>query len=137
MPDFIYLTTAFTFNPDKGYENALRLVSSLIWMFTPEQCVFYSPIVHHRPIADHAAIEGGYDDFWHQIDNAFIERFDEVWVLLDEDGGWRVSKGMIGEIAHAKKHGKTVRYWRFAPSIRRPPEDLPDLLPADDPGIFD
>jgi len=68
--------------------------------------VVFSPIVHsHQMSLDHD-LPGDFD-FWQRQDLAFIERCDEVHVLMI--AGWDTSKGVAAEMLHAIRCHKAVR----------------------------
>lgn len=48
---------------------------------------------------------------WMAYDFAFIEKADEVWVLMQD--GWKDSHGIAAEIAHAQQCSTPIRYVSF------------------------
>jgi len=130
MGTFVYLSTAYTFDPEQGHRNAVDALGLCLGLY-PEY-IFHSPIAHTHIAAREHNLPKSYDGFWQRIDEALIERFDEVWVLLDPDGGWRTSEGMKGEVAFARKIGRPVQFVQFlSDSTGRV-----DVKPCRDPGIF-
>jgi nucleoside 2-deoxyribosyltransferase len=72
-----------------------------------------SPIAHTHPIAVQCGLPGNFD--WYEAyDYALIDHCDEVWVLMLD--GWRTSRGVTKEVAHARARGKPVR-WVFADTL--------------------
>ena len=69
--------------------------------------VVFSPIVHSHPLSGHGLPTTW--AFWRQQDQAYLERCDEVVVLMLD--GWRESAGVQGEIQLADELGKPVRFW--------------------------
>jgi nucleoside 2-deoxyribosyltransferase len=68
--------------------------------------VVFSPIAHSHPLAQHG-LPGNWH-FWEQYDRAFLERCDEVVVLMLD--GWQESVGVQAEIRIARELGMPVRY---------------------------
>ncbi len=76
----------------------------------------FSPITHSHPLAQHG-LPGNWQ-FWERYDREFLERCDEVVVLMLP--GWKESVGVQAEIRIAGELGKPVRY--LAPEdAARPP----------------
>jgi nucleoside 2-deoxyribosyltransferase len=73
--------------------------------------VVFSPIAHSHPLAQHG-LPGNWQ-FWERYDRAFLERCDEVVVLMLD--GWEESFGVQAEIRIAQELGKPVRY--LAPEL--------------------
>ena len=73
--------------------------------------VVFSPIAHSHPLAQHS-LPGNWQ-FWEQYDRKFLERCDEVVVLMLD--GWEESVGVQAEIRIARELGKPVRY--LAPEL--------------------
>ena len=73
--------------------------------------VVFSPIAHSHPLAQHG-LPGNWQ-FWERYDRAFLERCDEVVVLMLD--GWQESVGVQAEIRIARELGKPVRY--LAPDL--------------------
>ncbi len=68
--------------------------------------VVFSPIAHSHPLAQHG-LPGNWH-FWERYDRAFLERCDEVMVLMLD--GWQESVGVQAEIRIARELGKPVRF---------------------------
>lgn len=66
-----------------------------------------SPIAHTHPIAIIMKLPTGFD-FWAELDKAYIDRCDEVWVLMIS--GWENSIGVRFEIDYATSQGKRVLF---------------------------
>lgn len=82
--------------------------------------VVFSPITHSHPLAQHG-LPGNWQ-FWERYDREFLQRCDEVVVLMLP--GWRKSVGVQAEIRIARELGKPVRY--LAPDLA---PVLPTLAP--------
>lgn len=69
----------------------------------------FSPIAHSHPIAEHLPAELLMSwDFWRGQDFPLLELAGEVVVMTLD--GWKESRGVQAEIAHAEKHGIPIRY---------------------------
>lgn len=66
----------------------------------------YSPIAHSHPLTRYG-LPGDWT-FWERHDRWYLERCDEVVVLMLE--GWEASAGVRAEIAIAGELGKVVWY---------------------------
>ena len=66
----------------------------------------FSPIAHTHPIKLHG-LDGGWE-FWAAYDRWFIERCDELWILVLD--GWTASVGVSAEREVALSLGKPVRF---------------------------
>lgn len=67
--------------------------------------VAFSPIVHSHPLVAFGLPTAW--AFWDRIDRAYLERCDEVVVLMLD--GWKESVGVRAEIGLARGLGKAVR----------------------------
>lgn len=103
----IYLASPYS-HPDET-KRELRYYQAMGWAarFQNEGHVVFSPIAHSHPMAKKFDMPKGWA-FWREIDFAFIEVMDEVWVLTLP--GWRESVGVQAEIEFAERIGKVVRY---------------------------
>lgn len=68
--------------------------------------VVFSPIVHSHPLVAFGLPTEW--SSWERIDYAYLERCDEVVVLMLD--GWDRSVGVLAEIAVARELGKPVRF---------------------------
>lgn len=68
----------------------------------------FSPVAHSHPIAAHGDINKIDHDFWMRLDIAILDACDHLLVLMMP--GWRESKGIGMEVAHAKATGKPITY---------------------------
>ena len=102
----IYLASPYTHaNPsvrEQRYQAACRATAALI---RAGQVVF-SPIVHSHPLVAFGL--AGTWETWERIDRAFLERCDEVAVLMLD--GWDQSVGVRAELRIAREMGKPVRF---------------------------
>ena len=72
----------------------------------PDHC-FLLPIANSAAMADLCTFGTGFDE-WETDDYTFINKFDEVWVLMSD--GWKESKGVQAEIKYAESIGHPVKY---------------------------
>lgn len=68
--------------------------------------VVFSPIVHSHPLVGFTLPTAW--AFWERIDRVYLERCDEVVVLMLD--GWNESVGVREEIGIARRAGKRVRF---------------------------
>lgn len=102
----IYLASPYT-HPDPAvreerFQQACRAAAALV----NAGHVVFAPIVHSHPIAAYGLPTTW--AFWRQQDQAFLERCDELVVLMLD--GWRQSAGVQGEIGLAQELGKPTRF---------------------------
>jgi len=104
----IYLAIPYTWDALKSFKIANTVAADLM----SKGHVVFSPISHSHSIADHLDESLRYDqDFWMAQDLPMIEWCDVVSVVVIGEKGEELisaSKGVQSEIAHAKKHFKTV-----------------------------
>lgn len=107
MSKLIYLASPYS-HPDPmvkemRYEQALQATVELM----KQGHVIFSPIVHSHPVAVLHDFPGNWE-FWKTIDEVFISKSDELWVLMLD--GWKESIGVNAEIQIAQAQGKPVVY---------------------------
>jgi hypothetical protein len=73
--------------------------------------VVFSPIAHSAPVAEHGRLNPLDHAIWMPQGQWFLERCDEVRVLMID--GWRQSVGIRQEILLAIKLGKVLGFWKF------------------------
>lgn len=78
--------------------------------------LIFSPILHSHYIAHLVAFDPlnhAPDKLtgWMEYDFAFIDKADEVWVVMID--GWDKSHGIAAEVDHARETNKPVRYLSF------------------------
>lgn len=90
---------------DTVFEN-----SEIPYIGTGTRLNIFSPITHSH-LLHLEGLEGDWA-FWSAVDLQFIDRADEVWVVVPFEGMQRVkdSVGVQAEIEYAKQQGKPVRY---------------------------
>lgn len=102
-----YLAQAYSDpNPDiqeQRYDNALHFVS----IATEEGHAILSPIIQNHTVAKNYYLPTDFG-YWKTIDELYIDRCDEVWVLDDSDCAWKRSKGVNSEIIYAMNQKKPV-----------------------------
>jgi nucleoside 2-deoxyribosyltransferase len=102
----IYLASPYSHaNPsirEQRYLAACRATATLI---RAGQVVF-SPVVHSHPLVAFGLPTAW--AAWERIDRAFLERCDEVAVLMLD--GWDQSVGVRAELRIARELGKPVRF---------------------------
>jgi hypothetical protein len=84
------------------YQQVMKATAQLI----RDGRLVYSPIVHTHEMGKVYAFPKVFD-FYAQLDYAWIERVNEVWVLMIE--GWDESDGVRAEIQRASKIGKVIQ----------------------------
>jgi len=82
----------------------------------------FSPIVHSHPLALHHGMGGTYEN-WKEVDEDWINRCDELWILMLP--GWKESVGVNAEAKYALDHGKAIRQFL--------PENLQEKLDEGNP----
>lgn len=105
--DLIYLASPYS-NPDPlimrlRFEQAMYATAVLL----REGYIVFSPILNSHPIAEIHELPKDWD-YWKTVDEVFISRCDELWILMLD--GWRESVGVGEEILIAKNLGITIRY---------------------------
>lgn len=109
---YIYLATPhyheYQWVRDFRYRVAIEITSHYIAAGSH----VYSPIVHSHLIAQ---TQNKLDfDFWREIDCNMIDRMDSI--LVCKMINWRVSKGIKGEIEHARQREMKIEFhnsWPF------------------------
>jgi nucleoside 2-deoxyribosyltransferase len=109
----IYLAIPYTFNPDLSHKIANKVAADLM----EQGHVVFSPISHGHIIADYLPDLVRTDsDWWMTQDLPFVEWSDEVHVVVIGEEGYRLigqSKGVQMEMAHAYKHHKPIKHFRY------------------------
>ena len=101
----IYLATAYSYDPEEGYREAVKAVAH----FMRQRIPVFSPIVHcHQAAKDYGLPMD--TKWWLVVDKKYIDACDEVWVWKDWGGYWQDSRGVCAEVDYAKATGKPVRY---------------------------
>jgi nucleoside 2-deoxyribosyltransferase len=107
----IYLASPYS-HPDPAVrEQRFRAACQAAVALLHAGRVVFSPIAHSHPLAQHG-LPGNWH-FWERYDRAFLERCDEVLVLMLD--GWEESVGVQAEIRIARELGKPVGY--LAPDL--------------------
>lgn len=83
-----------------------KIAATIIKEDLREHFVF-SPICHSHTIALVGDLPGSFD-YWREYNRWFLERCDEVWVVMLP--GWDKSVGVNAEIKMATLLGKPVKY---------------------------
>lgn len=113
----IYLASPYSHPDPSVREQRFRAACRAAVALLHAGRVVFSPIAHSHPLAQHG-LPGNWQ-FWERYDRAFLERCDEVVVLMLD--GWQESVGVQAEIRIARELGKPVRYL------------APDLAPVSPP----
>lgn len=92
----------------KRFDDVCKITGYLQKCFLGD-IVFFSPIAHSHPIAQHLPKEDNTFEFWvENIDEHIItDIMDEVWVVMLD--GWMDSKGVRHEIELANSLSKPVK----------------------------
>ncbi len=102
----IYLASPYSHEDVKVREYRFQTSAKAASTLMKKGIHVFSPISHTHPIAMYGLPLGW--DFWEQFDRWYIERCDEVWVLMLD--GWQESRGVTAEIGIATEMGKVIRY---------------------------
>lgn len=88
----------------------------------------FSPITHCHPLKEYG-MPGDWE-FWKKIDYDFIDRCDELYVLLPEEGWDYIhdSTGVKAEIEYSKKKGLPITFIRYDKHT----DDIVEILPGSD-----
>lgn len=103
----IYLASPYTHPDLKVVEERFKAVCAVSSEIMRRNIELFSPIAHTHPIAMAGGLPTDWD-FWKRFDEWFIQRCDQLWVLMLD--GWRNSKGVAAEIEIASAYRKPVRY---------------------------
>ena len=103
----IYLATPYSHVEPVIEEIREKLVTLVTKKLEQAGISVFSPITHSARLCQDGGFSGSYNT-WKKTDRMYVERLDEVWVLLTP--GYTESEGVQDEIAHARRHNKPVRY---------------------------
>jgi Domain of unknown function (DUF1937) len=104
----IYLASPYSHPDSTVREERFRVVCACCAKLTWEGHDVFSPIAHTHPIVlCRPELLTGFD-IWQRYDEWFLQRCDEVWVLMLP--GWTDSVGVTSEIEIARDLGKPIRY---------------------------
>ncbi len=103
----IYLASPYTISCPKVRKIRFELVCRYAAKLMASGLHVHSPIAHTHPIAEAGELPKGWD-YWETQDRWYVERCDEVWVLMLP--GWEESKGIAAEVEIAIALGKPVKY---------------------------
>jgi nucleoside 2-deoxyribosyltransferase len=119
----IYLASPYSLK-DKDIEefryHEISRIAAKLHMKFPH--AFILPITQSHKLKLYEPKLGGTFAKWRDRDLLFIDKSDEVWVVMLD--GWKDSIGVTAEIDHAHKTGKPVKYinpntMRFKKSTKR------------------
>jgi dephospho-CoA kinase len=105
----IYLASPYSSGDEAIKARRAAQVQEVTAMLISAGYLIFSPIVH-----SHLLVKFGLDgdwDSWKEIDCAYIDKADEVWILMLD--GWRDSKGVMAEIQYAAKTGKRILFLEY------------------------
>lgn len=102
----IYLASPYSHPNPAVREQRFRTACRLAAAFARAGVVVFSPIVHSHPLVEHGLPTGW--AFWQRWDRAYLERCDEVVVLMLD--GWKESVGVQAEMRVARELGKPIRF---------------------------
>jgi hypothetical protein len=103
----IYLASPYTHDDKAVREARFEQVATVLHQLSQEEWLVFSPIVHTVPLQDKTGA-GTTWQYWKEIDEAWIECCQAVWVCTMP--GWMASVGVSAEITHAQKCGIPVRF---------------------------
>jgi hypothetical protein len=122
----VYLALPYTHRDYEIRNRRFEEVNRLAARVMMEGYTIFSPISQSHPISTYLPDCTETWDFWQKQDLPWLERCDEVWVLMLDK--WNESVGVRGEIKHAKACGIPIFHIR--------PEDWNlDPIKVDDKGF--
>ena len=102
----IYLASPYSHNDPAIREQRFRAACQAAAAMLRDGQVVFSPIVHSHPLVAFGLPTAW--SSWERIDRAYLERCDEIVVLMLD--GWEASVGVGAEIGIARTLGKPVRF---------------------------
>ena len=102
----IYLATAYSYDPDEGYRLACDATAKLL----ARGHVVFSPIVHCHEITALSDLARWTQAEWYALDYIYLCRCEELWVLEDDGGHWRLSEGVRRELGIARQRRMPIRF---------------------------
>lgn len=103
----IYLASPYA-HPDLAImQERFHSVAAETARLLKEGRVVYAPIAHNHYLAVHFDMPRSWA-FWQALDLPMLDLAEEFWVLMLD--GWRGSKGVEAETAHATARGIPIRY---------------------------
>jgi hypothetical protein len=111
MSKLIYLASPYSSGDPAELAQRVNSVTDATARLVAKGHLIFSPIVHSHPLVPYMPTQDGGFKAWEKYDLAFIDKADEVWVLMLH--GWWNSKGIRAELDHAKATGKTIRYIQY------------------------
>ena len=106
----VYLAIPYSGMEESSFKQANEATVALLKMGYN----VFSPITHSHPLRDYGV--PGTWDFWSQIDYQFLDKSDELWVIIPKEGIGRVfnSVGVQSEIKYfEQRYKKPVRLIQF------------------------
>ena len=101
----IYLASAYSYDRQQGYEEALAISAQILKLGIP----IFSPIAHSHPMSETYDFPTDWA-FWRDVDFQYIDACKEVWVYMDAEGKWHTSVGVQAETVYAISKGYAVVY---------------------------
>jgi nucleoside 2-deoxyribosyltransferase len=102
----IYLASPYSHPDPRVREHRFRAACQAAASMPCDGSIVFSPIVHSHPLVAFGLPTAW--SAWERIDRAYLERCDEVVVLMLD--GWEASVGVRAEIDIARALGKPVRF---------------------------
>jgi len=106
----IYLASPYSHSDPSVREQRFQAACAAAAQFLREGQLVFSPIAHSHPLVPYGLPTPW--SFWARFDSQFLERCDELVVLMLD--GWEASVGVQAEIDYARRRGKPV--WYRAPA---------------------
>jgi hypothetical protein len=111
-----YVATPYSKYPaglDAAYRDANRAAAGLV---VQHGMRVFCPIAHSHSLCSAYGTEGGIDDavshdFWKWFDQPMVDACHGVAVVMMD--GWDDSRGLLHEVAEARKAGKPVLYFTW------------------------
>lgn len=102
-----YVSSAYSYNPELGYENASEIVSMLIHHPYFKYTFVYSPIVHWHNVAKTFNLPTD-AQFWHEQNTLQLSKSDIMVISID--GPYNSSCGVQYEIGYAASKDIQILY---------------------------
>jgi len=115
----IYLASPYTSKSQALTKLRVELVVHAVAGLLKKGALVFSPIVNSHCVD---AYLGTCPELWYAIDTKYMDRCDELWVLMLP--GWERSAGIKKEIEYAKQKGMPIRYISYQDCVD--PDDYPE-----------
>lgn len=119
----IYLAVPYTGMAPSGFYQVTRAMALIL---RKGKVNIFSPITHSYPLTQYEMPHEW--EFWEKIDYDFLDRVNELYVLIPDEGVEKIIKstGVNAEIEYAKTRGLTIKYVIYD----RKSDDIVEVLPG-------